>query len=246
MANFSIKAKAEQLGLDFAKLTDDLARDMVATVHQLAASTYNKAVELANQRLHGTRQDYINALHFGQESAGVWVVYLDPDANDLEDGYDSFQMLPKLAMGPKSKPLKDGSGRYVVIPMRQRMSPLNPSNPKQADLASRLKELSKMRKWEKVKEGVSGTTGKYTTVERMKAAKDDHPYLKGLTRIREYNKKGDKAPSSSAYFTYRTASTKQDASKHWVHPGFKGAQIFPELEKWVDFELENILVEFLM
>lgn len=246
MANFSIKAKAEQLGLDFAKLTDDLARDMVATVHQLAASTYNKAVELASQRLHGTRQDYINALQLSQEGDGIWVVSLDPEANDLEDGYDSFQMLPKLAMGPKSKPLKDGSGRYVVIPMRQRMSPLNPSNPKQADLASRLKELSKIRKWEKVREGVSGATGKYTTIERMKAAKDDHPHLKGLTRIREYKQKGDKAPSSSAYFTFRTASTKMDPSKHFVHPGFRGAKIWPDLEQYAEEQLEQILVEFLM
>lgn len=245
MTTFNIKARTEDLGLTLENITDEIARDLVSAVHNLAANTYSKVVELASQRLHGTRQQYVDALHITQEKEGVWVVYLDPDVNHLEDGYDTFNMLPKLAMGPKSKVSKDGH-RYVVIPMRQRMAPLDPTNAKQADLASRLKSLSTMRKWDKVRAGISGKTGKYTTVERMQHSADDHPYIKGLTRIREYATPKSKEPISSAYFTFRTASTKQDASKHWVHPGFKGAKIWPDLERWVDLELNQILVDFVM
>ena len=245
MGNLSLKVKLDELGFELQEVTDEIARDLVSAVHNLAASTYQKAVELAGSKLHTTRQQYINALHMEQEGEGVWVVYLDAEANDLEDGYDSFNMLPKLASGPKSKVAKDGH-RYVVVPMRQRTVPANPNSQKQADLASRLVALSKIRKWDKVKAGVSGATGKYTTIERMKNSKDDHPYLKGLTRVREYKSPGAKEPMSSAYFTFRTASTKQDASNHWVHPGFAGAKIFPEVEKWAEFQLEMIINEFLL
>lgn len=245
MGTLSLKVKLDELGFELQEVTDEIARDLVTAVHTLAASTYQKAVEMTAGRLNSTRQQYINALHMEQEGEGVWVVYLDPEANHLEEGYDAFPMLPKLAMGPKSKVAKDGS-RYVVIPLRQRTSAVNPNNAKQADLAARLVSLSKMRKWEKVKAGVSQATGKYTTVERMKHAKDDHPYLKGLTRVREYKTPGAKEPMSSAYFTFRTASTKQDAQSHWFHPGFKGAQIFPEVEKWAEFQLEVIINEFLL
>jgi hypothetical protein len=74
-----------------------------------------------------------------------------------------------------------------------------------------------------------------------------HPYLKGLTRVREYASKEAKEkgapPVSSSYFTFRVASEKQDPAQRWRHPGFAGAKIWPELEKWAEFELEKIIDE---
>lgn len=246
MVTISVKGKIDDLGIELEKLTNDMLRDLAAAVQTLAGQTFEKAVELTASRLHSTRQQYIDALHLSEEGPGIYVVYLDPAVNYLEDGQDAHPMLPQLAQGPKSKVAKDGS-RYVIIPLRQHTAPINPDNPKQKDLADRLKSMITKRKFEKVKSGISGKTGKYTTVERMKWKEGDHPYLKGAVRIREY--KNEEAaqkrrqPISSAYMTFRVASTKQDPAEHWFFPGTAGAQIFPELEKWADQQLETIIKE---
>jgi len=238
----SLKAKLEELGIQIKDLTADIAQHMYVVIARLANLTYNKAVEMTNDRLHGTRQDYINALHLQEEGTGIFVVYLDPVANHLEEGYPPFAMLPKLAQGPKSKVSKEGH-RYVRIPMRQKMSPINPQSTKQKDFAEALKSVVKSRRFKKVKEGVSPKTGKFTTIERL-VDKDVPKHLKGLTRVREYKKEGDKKPASSAYFTFRTASEKQDPNSHWFHPGFRGANLWPDLEKWTEQELDKIVRDF--
>ncbi len=237
----SLRAKLDDIGID--EIGEEIARDLQASVAELAQLTYNKAVEMTNERLHGTRQDYINALHMEEEGPGVYVVYLDPEMNHLEDGYPAFPMLPKLAQGPKSKISKDGH-RYVVIPMRKTTAPVNPGSQKQLDMSVALKKLVAQRRMKKVREGVSPKTGKYTTVERLTSNKGVHPHLQNLVRVREYKTPESKRPMSSAYFTFRTASEKQDPTSSWFHPGYGGAQIFPDLERWAESQLENIISEF--
>lgn len=238
----SLKAKLDELGVDLKNMTEQIANDLNLAVAQLAQNTYNKAVEMTSSRLHGTRQQYINALNMKQESPGVYVVYLDPSVSHLEDGYARFEMLPKLAQGPKAKTAKDGH-KYVVIPMQKTTSPVNPESPIQKHLAGELKDIIAKRRFQKVREGVSPKTGKYTTVERL-TDKNVHYMLQNLVRIREYKSPGAKRPLSSAYFTFRTASEKQDANSRWVHPGFTGAKIFPDLAQWTEREMENIIREF--
>lgn len=247
--DIKLSAKLEELGIEIEEIGEQAAQDMVSAVQSLAASTYQKAVEMTGDRLHTTRQTYINALHMSEEGSGIYVVYLDPSANHLEEGMDGFNMLPKLATGPKSKMAKDGS-RYVTIPFRNTTAPANPNSSKQKDLAQRLKDEIKTREFKKVKEGVSTKTGKYTTVERMVSGQTTHPYLKGLTRVRQYNSQESaqqgEPPASSSYFTFRVASTKQDPTKSWVHPGTNGANIFPELADWAETEMEQIIVDLVL
>jgi hypothetical protein len=238
----SLKAKLSSIGIDIKGITESIARDLYVGMANLARLTYNKAVEIASQRLHTTRQDYINALHLEEEAPGIFVVYLDPVMNHVEEGYPPFPMLPKLAQGPKSKVSKDGH-RYVVIPLRQHTSPDKPTSGKSVDFAEALKEVVRERKWKKVKEGISPKSGKYTTVERVADQKGMPQHLRGLTRVREYGEKGAKRPISSAYYTFRTASEKQDPATHWYHPGYSGAKVFPDVFSWADSQLDIIVSE---
>ena len=244
----SVTVKMQQMQLEIEKLTADVIGQLKEILPRLGKSIYWKAVQLAGERLHSTRDEYIGALHEENPSEDVYVVYLDPAADHLEDGYAPFPMLPKLFMGAKGKISKDGH-RYVVIPMRQRTSAINPSSTKHMDLAERLKAEVRTRQFKTTKAGVDPKSGKYRTTERMVSGPDTPKNLKGLTRVREYANKeaADKGQiMSSSYFTFRVASEKQDPSKRWKHPGFAGARIFPDLEKFADFELEQILNDLML
>jgi hypothetical protein len=238
---FSIKAKLDSAGVAIQSITESIAKSLYLAAANLARMTYNKAVELAGQKLHNTRQDYISALHMEESAPGVFVVYLDPKMNWVEDGMAAFPMLPKLAQGPKSKVAKDGH-RYVVIPMKQSTSTKGSDNPKVQEFAADLKNVIKSQKFKTVRDGISPVTGKRTTVERLLDDPSIPKHLKGLTRVREF-KQGSGKPSSSAYLTFRVASEKQDASSMWKNPGYAGVKIFPDLERWVDQQLDSIVAD---
>lgn len=244
MADIKVSTKLENLGISISELTQEVVGEMKAAVAEIASLTYNKAVELTSSRLHSTRQQYLDGLHFEQEGEGVYTIMLDADVDHLESGYPPIPMLPKLVQGPKAKIGKDGK-RYVIIPIRQSTGDSQSANTvvaaKQNDLAARLKEVIADRKFKKVRQTSDPKTGKTTTIERM-TGEAPHPYLKGLTRVREF--KGDpqkEKPISSAYLTFRVASENQDPNTHWRHPGFAGAHVFPDLEKWADQQMDTIL-----
>lgn len=238
MAEIKLQPRIEDLGITMEEVTEEVAGQLIQAVQQLEALTYNKAVEMTNQRLHTTRQQYIDALNLDDQGDGVYVVYLDDSAHHLDDGYPPFPMLPKLATGPKSKTSKDGH-RYTIIPIRQMTQVPGHVSSKRRNLADQLKAVVQQREFKKIKTTVDKTTGRVRTVERL-VGPAPHPHLKGLTRIREYDEEGGKV-KSSAYLTFRVASTKQDAGTKWRHPGFKGASIFPDLERWADTEMDRIV-----
>lgn len=247
MADISVKAKLDELGIQLQGLGAEVVDGLVATAAKMSELAYNRAVEMTQDRLHSTRQQYIDALQLSQEGPGVFVVSLAEEAEKWEEGFPPFPMLPKLAQGPKSKVAKDGH-RYTVIPLRQNvgeemMLPKTSGPGGAPDMVAAIKNIVDERKFKQVKAEQSKQTGKFTTVERYTG--EIHPALKGLTRIREY--KGadkDESPISSAYFIFRVASEKQDPNTHWKHPGFEGANIFPDLERWADEQLGQIVKEF--
>ena len=239
---FSIKAKLDSAGVAIQGITESIAKSLYLAAANLARMTLNKAQELAGQKLHNTRLDYINALHMDETAPGIFVVYLDPKMNWVEDGTPQYNMLPKLAQGPKSKISKDGF-RYSVIPLRQSTSSKGSESPKVQDYAADLRNVIKTQKFKTVRDNISPITGKRTTVERLIDSDPSIPkHLKGLTRVREF-KQGSGRPSSSAYLTFRVASERQDASKHWVHPPQRAAAIFKDLERFVDQQLDTIIAD---
>lgn len=234
-----LKPKLDDLGVELETLGEEIAKDLVAAVAQTAQLTYNKAVEMSSERLNTTRQQYIDALNLEEEGEGIYTIYLEPEANHLEEGYPAFPMLPKLATGPASKVAKDGS-RYTIIPIRQRTTTSESASPEKKDIVNKLNQLVADRKFKKVRTTVDQKTGKKTTVERL-SGKAPHRHLQGLTRVREYASAESQKPTSSAYITFRVASTKQNPGQKWRHPGFEGANIFPDLERWADSEIDKIV-----
>lgn len=233
---------AESMGVAIEEMADEAVSQMQGAVAEAAALTYNKAVELAGERLHSTKMDYINALDIKEED-GVWIVSLDPSANYLEDGYGPRKMLPGLAQGAKSRTTKDGSHRYTIIPIRQHTSPQNSQNPKQVQIASEMVRAIRTQRFQEVRRGINPNTGKLTTVERLENNPAISPYLQGLVRVREYKTAPGKDPqiTSSQYLTFRVASENQDSGEQWVHPGYHGAQIFPDLGDWAVEQVEQII-----
>lgn len=68
-----------------------------------------------------------------------------------------------------------------------------------------------------------------TTIEGV------HPNLSGVTKVQwEQKLRGGGSRIRSAYLSWRTASENPNRTPGtWIHPGFQGAKIFPDLEKWV-------------
>lgn len=62
-----------------------------------------------------------------------------------------------------------------------------------------------------------------------------HPNLSGVTKIQwEQKLRGGGTRTRSAYLSWRTASEDPGRTPGtWIHPGFSGAKIFPDLEKWI-------------
>jgi hypothetical protein len=226
MGTIKVTAKMDDLGVSLKELTREIADQLTTATAQLARLTYNRAVELAGDRLNSTKQQYLDALKFEPDGEGVFVIYLEESANHLEEGYPPFPMLPKLVRGPKSKVAKDGH-RYAIIPIRTRTNTasVQPSANSRS-LAMKIKEVIDERKFKQTQAKKDRDTGKITTVEKY-TGDVPHPFLKGLTRVREYASAESTRPLSSAYLTFRVASEKQIGKGKWNHPGFKGANVFP-------------------
>ena len=250
--DISFKAKGEELGIVFGELAEEVIAEMQLAVAQAARLTYNRAIELAGQRLHSTRQEYISHLHLEEEGDGVYVVYLDEEADYLEEGQPPHAQLPRLAQGPKSKQTKDGTHRYTIIPLRQTTAPVNPTSPVQTEMSANLRQAIRSGQFKTIRQG-RGASGKFTTVERIAKDAAVHPYIKGLVRVREYGGVTQEALTgggtkgmpllSSSYFTFRIASENQDPIENWFHPGSAGAHIWDDLEQWADQQVEQIIRE---
>lgn len=65
------------------------------------------------------------------------------------------------------------------------------------------------------------------------------PLLHGLTAYQRVDRAGR---VQKGYVTFRTASEKY-AGQKWIHPGFDGAHVFRDLEKWAKSELDAMLRE---
>lgn len=237
MAEIRLRVKMEELGVKLEEINREIADQLAVSVAQLARLTYNRATELATTRLNSTKQQYLDALNFEAEGEGVFVIYLESEAAHLENGYPPFPMLPKLVRGPNSKLSKEGY-RYAIIPIRQRVDSASTQPSMNArSLAMRIKEVVDERKFKQVSS--STYQGKVQTVEKY-TGKAPHPFLKGLTRVREYASAAAKgAPLSSTYLTFRVASEKYPSK--FKHPGFQGANVFPDIERWADDQLGNII-----
>lgn len=259
-----------------------------AFMRDLAQMTYAKAQEMASQKLHSTRQQYVDNLSFDQVDQNSWVITLDKNAAHIEEGYSSFDMLKAgLASGKNAKISKEGH-KYINIPLEHKQGPAAAKHPlhsvpvqrgqihetTKGDLAKDLKRLRGAfgvdqagtlthpggapvigQVWKMNRDAFSPTwTMKNAFGDerstQITGGKLIHKNLIGLTGIQYKAGRGVK----TAYLTWRTASEKtlagwvegkgkkgQMRQGTWIHPGYSGAKIFPELEKWAIDQLNREL-----
>lgn len=83
-------------------LAIDIEDELDEKLSLASKAAYDKAVELAKERLHRTADQYIRGLTLEQVAPNVFAVRLDPSVLHLEDGYDRFDMKPGLLHLTKS------------------------------------------------------------------------------------------------------------------------------------------------
>ena len=240
--DIKLSIRAEELGLDFDLITQQATQSINQGVQALAQATFNTAIELAHEKLSSTQQDYINALSFSRKKIGKNVFYeisLSDSMNWIEDGFPGYDMKPGLLNGPKSRVNKQGK-RYNIVPFRHKPfgKAGGSSNSTRAKLQNELSATIKKYGLDQIikdsnNRALEGRVKSLTNKGLL-------PNLQGLTKYQ----KRYKSVIQSTYMTFRVVSENSSPSS-WIHPGYRGANIFPELEKYVDEQIDEILTHIL-
>lgn len=237
MVLINITLKAEELGKSLEGIEDSLRVELQDAIKSMSKMVYNEGLNLAQQRLQTTRQDYIRNFNYENLGNNMYIIYLNNEVNYLEDGFSSFDMKPGFLNGPKAKVTPKGT-RYNTIPFTHHPYSETELKPEQMQLRQNLRDVIKSHNLGRI---IKDGAGKplQGVVARL-SGKDLAQNLQGLVKIQKtYEKK-----TESYYMTFRRVSDNTDASK-WIHPGYKGANIFPDLERWTDVQIERILNEIL-
>jgi len=237
MAVFDLTLKAEGLGKDLESMNDAIRANMEGAVESLSEMVYSQGQVYASERLNQTRNLYLRGLKHDKLANNLYIVYLDNDVEYLEDGYSSYDMKEGLLSGPKAKRTSKGV-RYNTVPFFHQPESKIPLNQAQMELRGNLRALIKYHKLDRIMKSKSGKPLQ-GVVARL-SGNDMAANLKGLVKIQQtYEKK-----TESYYMTFRRVSDNTPDNK-WIHPGYNGAQVFPDLEQWTDRKIEETLKEIL-
>lgn len=254
MSVISVRAKLEERDIDVTAIEEGAVESFIKSVGNIAYGAHVEWKRLAQERLKTSRQIYINGLSQGVVTSVIGnvtvfeIMLLGDMPNNFEFGMDPFDMKtvrPGWLGGSKAKTAKDGS-KYIYIPFRHSLSSAAileyTGKAKRADLRSELVRTVKEYGLDKM---VRSGTGHVIPgpVKRVPRKASIHPYLRALTRV-QHPAEG-KTPKgfqrgSSQLMTWRTMSEKSPADS-WLHPGVKAANLLPEIERWVDFELDKTI-----
>jgi hypothetical protein len=253
---FSIQAKIDEKGLNIEVMDDAFVESFKKAVGGLAKSAQESWIAMAQQKLKSSRADYVKGLrqaesfkHLKIGGNEVFEIQLvGKMANNFEFGMSSYDMKaikPGWLGGGKAKVGKDGK-RYVVIPFGHSTS----DSPSQAYTgkaakANLKKELKKTVKQYGLDKLVRTASGKVVegTVGRVKKDPSVHPFLQGLVKIQKGTSGATSSGlqrGSSKLMTFRVMSENSPADS-WEHPGIKGANLLPDVERYVDNELDKII-----
>lgn len=233
---------------------------MKDAVRKLATATHGHILEEVQNKLHSSRQKYIDALQYEQVDENTWFIKLDPSAFFIEEGLPQGEMIEnllktgrpnksKLGGGPKGqvKTAKDGS-RYRVIPFEQNKGPTS-QTPKQKSMTDMVKAEMKSRnipygKIEKNADGQpkTGLLHSFDVVQRGRGAlppmaKSAAAMLQGVRVYQtKLTDKSGKETVKKGIFTFRVVSSKAMGSGKWVHPGIEAKKFMDEAFEWAQKE----------
>jgi hypothetical protein len=186
-------------------------------------------------------------LKFKELGNDEYLIYLDGEAaNKLEKGWGSYSIRDLMLNSKKIVEVGSRAGqpwvqkgaqgqKFAHVPFEHKQ---NAKASKSGDLATDIKQMTaqnakgKQQNLSKIFKDIDGNPihGKVAVVKDALTAKFD-----GLVKYQYVHPSGN---VSSLYMTYRTVSQN---GKDWKHPGFKGYQLFKDIEETVEKELENII-----
>jgi hypothetical protein len=242
----------EQYGDDLQRRATELLQAGAAL---LAAQTREHIIEQVQQKLHSTRETFIDHLSYKQVDAKTWMVSLDKAAVWIEEGMERHEMIDDLLKSAKARTAKDGS-RYLSVPFKHNKAP-TATPVAQHSLQETLK--SEMRKrgiaYGGIETNANGTPRlgllhTFSILDKpikteegpgqghgaIGAVRQGMTGIPFLQNVRIYQRqvmdKNGVASVQKAIMTFRTVSSKQKGSGRWVHPGLKPKKFLDEAYEW--------------
>lgn len=165
-------------------------------------------------------------------------------AEDIEHGLPAYDMKPGLLNGPKSRPTKDGRGRYNIVPFRHRVPASTSAGSTTASLRMRMPSDIYSQAKQLARSLPNPVTGKVDWGARLKIEE-----LGGINRTSLYQHKNNRfdgmyrvgGERHSQYLTFRAVATprtgkngkrKGSAPNSWIHPATPAN---PVMQAVVDF-----------
>lgn len=198
----------------------------------------------SKQKLNSTQSVFMNALRM-ETVENVMIIELDPNewlANAVEKGASPFDMREGLLKSPKAKFSRKGF-RYMLIPINGNPKATPPPSEKGQEIQAKILEVLSRNKFGKPKTWLM-MGGQLR--ETQKALTDD-PDMKGFVRSRMHKSPeayfSKKSKPKWEYVLFRAISDNPESKSFdgWKHPGIQPANIFPEVQSWMDGNLDRIL-----
>lgn len=234
----------------------DAVKDMASTIGaDVAAMVHAKATELAGQKLHSRREQFIKGLKPPRKSDdNVWIVALDYKVRWIDDGQTQYSMLKGLLGSKKVRRDKDGN-RYIIVPFdhspgRGKVSTTSTQQELINTVKGELKKrnipfgkienngagqpkMGKLHSFNIMGEPVKTKNGPgqgHGPIGAVKQGNTEIPWLQGVQIYQSPGKNGAKTKRS--ILTFRIASEKHADQGKWEHPGNAPMGLLEEAAEW--------------
>lgn len=238
-----------------------LADEMLSrSAEDLAAMTYSKVVEIAQAKLHTSREEYLNALSYEPAGGGAWTVTLNRKAMWIEEGMPRHEMIDDLLKNAQTA--KDGS-RYKVIPfpikgaartapaaLPIRLAAMNALKrakinmkeiEKEVDGRPKVGTLHRLNETGKPLKTTEGSYQGWGAIGQVRQGPTGTPFLKGLS-VMQRQVMGSAGPMiQKTAMTFRVVSSKHKGTGRWTHPGVKAKKLMDEAYKWAEEEWDRVV-----
>lgn len=243
-----ISLRAQNLGLVLDGLADEVEEQLQVAIQRAVTATKAYGEELARSKLKTSQKDYVDSLDTRTEGKTYYITLEGDFANSIEDGWPARDMKDGFVNGPNSTVGKNGS-RYNTIPFRIQPFSKAKASPKMTDIRSAANQLIKARKINKIIKDEQGNPLKgyydaakksFTGQRAARLTNTGSKFLEGLTKTQYPYEKS----IQSTYQTFRRVSS-NSPSASWLMPAFEGAKIFPQMEVYLNNEIDNIFINLL-
>ena len=203
-------------------------------VEQLGSMIYQHITDLADKELKSSKAKYMEHLKLEQIDEYTCIISLAPEAMWIEDGIQpNFQMLPGLLKNAKT----DSKGvRYVNIPLEKMGT--NAAGPQAGEMSAIVRSEMENRgipveALELNEDGTpkEGRLHRFDIDQGPVSKNTGLRLLQGVNVVQRYNK--EKKAVEKSILTFRRATSNQDPSKFWVHPGTQARNFFDHTEQWL-------------